>query len=68
MQIQLSQVIPKQDGYYLVKFNARGGLHLVLIQTELDGKKTIISDTGKKLFINDFPTRAYWSELISCVI
>jgi hypothetical protein len=44
MNIKLVQVTPREDGYYLVKFGEQGGLHLVLIQTELDGQRVILSD------------------------
>lgn len=44
MRIKLVQQVPKGDGYYLVKFSPTGGLHLILLQTELDGRRVIISD------------------------
>jgi len=44
VNIKLVQSIPKQAGYYLVRFGKHGGLHLVLIQIQLDGKKVIIPD------------------------
>jgi hypothetical protein len=44
MTVKLIQQIPKQDGYYLVKFSETGGLHLVLVQTEIDGKRVIFPD------------------------
>jgi len=45
MHVLLSQRPPTQDGYYLVRFGEVGGLHLVLIQTELDGRRVILPDT-----------------------
>ena len=44
MKITLTQTIPSQDGYYLIKFSEQGGLHLVLLQTELDGRRVIVPD------------------------
>lgn len=68
MNVLLKQQVPIVDGFYLVRFSESSGLHLVLVQTELDGKRNIIADTGKKLFFNDFPDKAYWSEVITSVI
>jgi hypothetical protein len=64
MNVILKQQVPILDGYYLVRFGESSGLHLVLVQTELDGKRNIIADTGKKLFFNDFPDQAFWSEIV----
>lgn len=47
MKIQLSKQVPKADGYYLMQFSHIGGLHLVLIQTELDGSRVMIPDDPK---------------------
>lgn len=47
MTIKLSKKIPVVDGYYLMKFSQTGGLHLVLIQTELDGSRVMIPDDPK---------------------
>jgi hypothetical protein len=66
MQIQLTPQIPKEDGYYLVRFGEAGGLHLVVIQTQLDGSRLVFADTHKKLFFKDFPTTGFWSEKIEC--
>lgn len=63
MKITLKQGMP-EDGYHLVRFDKFSGLHLVLVQTLLDGRKEIVCDTGKSLRFNEFPTHAYWSELI----
>lgn len=57
MNVQLSKVVPSQDGYYLMKFNEAGGLHLVLIQTQLDGQRVIMPQLHQKkqiiIHIND---------------
>ncbi len=47
MKIKLSKEIPKEDGYFLMQFNEIGGLHLVLIQTELDGSRIMVPDDPK---------------------
>lgn len=67
MNIELTSNPPAEDGYYLVKWTSRGGLHLVLIKT-LEGRKEIFSDLGKPLYFNEFPEIGYWSERILCVI
>jgi hypothetical protein len=48
MNIQLTHDIPSQDGYYLMKFNCSGGLHLVLIQTQIDKTRVIIPQSHNK--------------------
>jgi hypothetical protein len=48
MNVQMTHEIPLQDGYYLMKFNHSGGLHLVLIQTQLDKTRVIIPQTHTK--------------------
>ena len=63
MKVTLTQKMP-EDGYHLVRFDKTGGLHLVLVQTMIDGKKEIVCDTGKTLHFNEFPIHAYWSDLI----
>jgi hypothetical protein len=45
MKIQLTRTPPNKDGYYLVKFHAKGGIHLVFVQTMLDGTPQIVADT-----------------------
>lgn len=45
MHVKLVKTIPKRDGYYLVKFHNMGGLHLVMVQTMLDGTPQIVADT-----------------------
>lgn len=78
MEIKLIQTQPKVDGYYLVKFDKNGGLHLVLIQTEIDGTRIIFPDICpfknaknknlkclsdcSHLYYNQFPMDAWWSE------
>lgn len=70
MDVCLRQVTPEQDGYYLVRFSETGGLHLVLLQTEFDGRRTIIPDTcpfkteeeKKTLKCKDTATRLYFKE------
>jgi hypothetical protein len=70
MQIKLVQTVPVKDGYYLVRFADQGGLHLVLVQTELDGKRVIIPDTcpfkrvedKKVLKCRDRAEQLYFSE------
>lgn len=47
MNIQLINKIPSEDGYYLFRFNDKGGLHLVLIQTEIDGTRVLLPDNSK---------------------
>jgi hypothetical protein len=44
VQIKLINKVPEEDGYYLMKFREGGGVHLVLIQTELDGRRVILPD------------------------
>ncbi len=44
MKIKLSPKIPAEDGYFLMQFSQTGGLHLVLIQTDLGGERTMIPD------------------------
>lgn len=69
MDIKLSQNIPVEDGYYLMKFDSVGGIHLVLIQTNLSGERTIIPETftKKQIFIHineshkDMLKNAYFS-------
>jgi hypothetical protein len=53
MNVELSKVIPSEDGYYLMKFNNTGGLYLVLIQTQLNKVRVIIpqSHSPKQLLI-----------------
>jgi hypothetical protein len=49
MNVRLVSKIPSQDGYFLMKCNQQGGLHLVLIQTNLDGSRVLIPDNYFKL-------------------
>ena len=44
MSIKLIHQIPSKDGYYLMRFHPTSGLHLVLIQTQLDGSRIMIPD------------------------
>ena len=69
MKIKLVQKIPSKDGYFLMKMSPSEGLHLVLIQTNLDGERVLIPDTEKLQKIltlsdgHDSPFRlAYFSE------
>jgi hypothetical protein len=45
MEIKLTNRIPSEDGYFLFKINPTAGLHLVLLQTDLAGNRSIIPDT-----------------------
>jgi hypothetical protein len=83
MEIKLIKSPPVKDGYYLVKFSNSGGLHLVLLQTDFDGRKRIVSDIcpfadkdnktlkcmtrGVELYFNEFPLDVWWSEQITTV-
>jgi hypothetical protein len=44
MEIKLKQCIPLEDGYYLAKFHANGGLHLVIVRSLPNGERVIIAD------------------------
>ena len=44
MNVKLVQTVPVQDGHYLVKFSRESGPHLVLVQTESDGSRVILTD------------------------
>lgn len=53
MQVKLFNQIPDKDGFYLFKFNSSSGLHLVLLQTQLDGSRILLPDDCKhKTIIN----------------
>lgn len=39
MTIQFIKGIPVKDGYYLIKFNPNGSIHLVKVTTEPDGTR-----------------------------
>jgi len=53
MNVQMTHEIPTKDGYYLMKFNETGGLHLVLIQTQIDKIRVILpqSHTQRQISI-----------------
>jgi hypothetical protein len=48
MQIKLINKVPDKDGYFFMKFGSHGGLHLVLIQIQLDGNRVILPDAFTK--------------------
>lgn len=46
MNIELVNEVPKQDGYYLVRFGETGGLHLVLLRTNpITNERELLPDT-----------------------
>jgi hypothetical protein len=45
MNVELANRVPDKDGYYLVKMNSTAGLHLVLIQTDIAGNRSMVPDT-----------------------
>ncbi len=74
MQIKLTQSIPSVDGYFLMKMSSTEGLHLVLIQTNLDGTRVLIPDGGRQQKLVDIGRShaelfksAYFSEQIQIV-
>lgn len=45
MEVKLINRVPEKDGFYLVKMNPTAGLHLVLVQTDLAGHRSMVPDT-----------------------
>jgi hypothetical protein len=45
MEVKLINRVPLEDGYFLFKINPTAGLHLVLVQTDLAGHRSVIPDT-----------------------
>lgn len=76
MKIKLVQKIPEKDGYYLMRFAKFGGLHLVVLSTELDGCRTVSFDSCfaendslrqqdyriKSMFVEQLPADSRWNE------
>jgi len=50
INIRLFNQIPISDGYYIMKFNQMGGIHLALITTFLDGERKFIVYTDEYNF------------------
>ena len=66
MTIKLINKIPSQDGYYLMKFNPKAGLHLILIQTEFNGVRVLYPDSPKSQILTiDFHTDVLQDALFS---
>lgn len=78
MNITLINKIPLEDGFYFVKFGEDENIHFVEVLT-VDNKRVIKTDScpfhalkeevrcrskGSYLYFNEFPDKAYWSDLI----
>ena len=48
MNVKLVPKIPSKDGYYLMRFTPSGGLHLVIIQTRIDGSRVLLPDNPSR--------------------
>lgn len=64
MTINLTHAATFEDGYYLVRLTQVGGLHLILIQTTMDGQKEIHFEDGRVLPLSRYIPSLYCSERI----
>lgn len=53
INIRLYNKVPIADGYYLMRFTKIGGFHLVIIKTDLGGRRVFQTDMGGEFAFSD---------------
>ena len=53
ININFSKYIPKEDGYYIMRFTPTAGVHLVYYTMYLDGKQAFCLEEGDRVYYCD---------------